>query len=190
MTTETEELADEALPATVDELAAWVGQTSALEVQTQAGWWLRSLSIAQAELERLQAMEEAEVSRVRRFYARQGRATRDRADALTRSLEALTELVSMPKGKKSLALTYGTIGRKTQPAALRITDDAAAVAFAKAQGLVDAVKVTEKPVHKVLSALLLADAVEGCELPDGIELVPAREVAVVTPNTLGAQEVL
>jgi phage host-nuclease inhibitor protein Gam len=182
MEIETEE---EALPATVEELRAWMTTAPRVDIESQAGWWLRSLALVHEEMERVAERQQAETGRIRAHYTRVLTPLRDRAAALERSLEALAADLTFDGKRKSLALTYGTIGRRTVPTAVKVTDDAAAVAFARSLGVLDAIKVTEKPVHKVLAPLVLSCA----EVPDGFEVTPAHDVAYVSTNSAAASGV-
>jgi phage host-nuclease inhibitor protein Gam len=182
-----ETVEQEQLPATVEEIAAWMAGASPAAVEAQASWWLRSLGEAQGEAQRLMERRDAELDMVARHYARALAPVQDRAAALERCLEAMAERMTYARGKKSLALAWGVVGRRTQPARVSVTDPDVALATIRTL-LPSAVRVKESVDVKAATPAVLAAVSEGVAV-DGFELVPAKDVAYATPNSAAAQGV-
>jgi phage host-nuclease inhibitor protein Gam len=176
----------EALPETAEDLRGWMAGAARADVEAQAGWWLRSLAFVTDDLTRVDEREEAEVARIRAHYARIRNPLRDRAAALERSLEALAAELTFDGRKKSLALTYGTLGRRTQPARVAVIDKDAALAWARKVGCV---RVTEAVDVKTAAPTVLALVAETGEVPDGWEYVAEHETAYVKTNSAAASGV-
>jgi phage host-nuclease inhibitor protein Gam len=188
MLTEMEEAPD-VLPATKDEVTEWVKGAPVRDVEVQAAWWLRRLAEVQAEVEAIDARRDGEVARIEAHYARQRAPLTALALQLEMTCEAVAEVLTYPKGKKSVSFTYGVIGKRENPESIKIVDAAAAVAFAKAEKIADAIKTEEKPVHKVLAPVVLALRAGGKPVPAGFEYAAAADVPYVKPNSAAASGV-
>lgn len=176
---------EDALPATVDEIAAWMATASVAAIEAQAGWWLRSLATAQTEMAALDARHDAELELINAHYARLRAPLADHTAALERCLTAMAERITLPRNRKSIELAYGTIGRRTVPARVGVVDKAAALEWAKRVG---AVRVKEEVDVKAATPTVLAMVAESGEVPDGWEYVAEHESAVVKPNSRAGVE--
>jgi phage host-nuclease inhibitor protein Gam len=177
----------EELPATVEEIDAWMADASPAAVEAQASWWLRSMAILDVEVARIDAREEAELERVRSHYAAQRAPLTERHDALERCVLAMAERVQYPKGKKSLALAWGTIGSRTQPQRVAVVDAERAVRLMR-DLLPSAIRVKESVDVRAATPAVL-NAVAAGIVPDGFEVVPEHEKAYATPNSAAASGV-
>ena len=177
----------EQLPASVADIEAWMADASPAAVEAQASWWLRSLGTALAERERLEARRDAERALVDAHYARLITPLTDHAAALERCLEALAERITYERGRKSLSLAWGVVGRRTNPARVAVVDADAALATIRTL-LPSAVRVKESVDVKAATPAVMAAVSEGVAV-DGFEVVPAAEVAYAKPNSAAASGV-
>jgi phage host-nuclease inhibitor protein Gam len=135
---------------------------------------MRQQTALTAEVCAIDEREEAELALIRSHYATQRTPRADRIAALERCVLAIAERLTFAKGKKSVALTWGTIGRRTKPEAVEVADEALALAFAKT--LAGGVKVTEKPVLAVVKPAVLARLADGGEEVEGFTIVPEHDL--------------
>jgi phage host-nuclease inhibitor protein Gam len=175
--------APDTLPATVQELHTWMATASAAAVDAQAGWWLRSLALATRDSCALEERRDAERALVDAHYARALAPLADQIAGLERTLRALADRITLPKGRKSVALTWGLVGRKSVPARASVVDAVTALTFARAAG---ALRITEAVDVKKAAPLVLALVAESGEVPDGWEFHAAHEAPVVTLNSRAA----
>lgn len=181
---DTEEAA-EALPATREDVVGWMTDAPRVEVETQAGWWLRSLAEVEAQVAALDAREEGELERIRRHYARYRAPLAERRDALERCLDVVAEALTFTKGK-SLALTYGTIGRRTVPARIAVIDAETALATIRTL-LPSAVRIKESVDVKAATPAVMSAIGDGVDVP-GFELVPTHEAPYAKTNGLALSQ--
>lgn len=79
-------------------------------------------------------------------------------------------------GKKSVSLPHGEIGFRSSGESMVIRDDAAALAFAKANGI--PVKVKEEVQKKPLTDYFRSTG----EVPEGCEVVPGKDALFIRPK--------
>lgn len=171
---------EDTLPTTVEEVQTWVASAPRTELEAQAGWWLRSLAKAQHEAATIDAREEAELERLRAHYAKQREPIVYRIGALERSLEAVAELIAFEGKRKSVALAWGTIGRRSVGEKMQVTDDEAALVFARS--VEGATKSVEKIVAAVATAAALARMKETGEEVGGFTFTAEHEKAFAKVN--------
>lgn len=176
------ETEQETLPASVEEVAAWVGSAAAADVEATAGWWLRRLGEVEAEITRLETREEAELARVRAHYAALRAPLETRAGGFRRAVEAVAASVKWGK-RKSIDLAWGTFGVRTKPARVEVVDPVKALAWAR-QHAPDAVVVKESVAQRVVAPKILAIVAESGEEVEGFSYHPAIEQPYATPSSL------
>lgn len=87
-------------------------------------------------------------------------------------LRTLIRVVKMPKGKKSRTLPNGVFGKRSRPAHIEFTDNAAAVAYAVEHGL----RVKQEPLKTPFMELVKADPAVVDELAKaGVVYTPKDE---------------
>jgi phage host-nuclease inhibitor protein Gam len=141
----------------------------AFHIQDEAGanWYLRKLANLDAEKKRIKAQADAALKRIES----EENALRFRFDAQLQAW-AKSEIETRYKGrKKSLILLQGTIGYKTRPEQVRISDEGAASEYAARLGRYQRV-VLDTQAYRQTAAEALSDR---GELLPGVELVPAEE---------------
>ncbi len=89
---------------------------------------------------------------------------------------AIAERASYGRGRKSLALTWGTIGRRTVPARVSVADPEIALATIRTL-LPSAVRVKESVDVRAATPAVLASLSDTGALPDGFEYEAEHEKA-------------
>lgn len=150
---------------------------TAVEIDAFASDLLRLLGEAEADRARYEEALTAEIQRLRmRYGARINRAA-IRANMLRRSVCALAETQDFGgKKKKSREVGYGSYGRRFVPAAVKIVDQAQAIAWAEAEqlGVVEIIEMKKLP-HKVLAPIVLDIVRETGEVPPGFDVIAEHE---------------
>lgn len=167
----------EALAAELD------GPVSDAQLDAVASEVCRRLQEIDAELQRYSEAEDAEIGRIQLRYAGLTQPlAKDRAAYETIGRE-VAERADFGK-KKSRQVGFGSYGRKHRPERVKILDNEAAVAFARALGIPDAVKVetVEKPVHNAIAPVVLAQIHATGEIPVGFEHEAERDEPWVKSN--------
>lgn len=137
--------------------------TFAVTDQASAEWVLARFLDADADIAKAEAI-------VRNAQAILKRAKSRRASLEGRFLPELAEYAkqNLPKGGKTFSTMYGAVSFRATPAKVRVVDEEAALAWARANAP-EAVKVEES----ILVSKLPKDLVE--EAPQGFEVVEAGE---------------
>lgn len=137
----------------------------------------RRLGGVRADLARYAEAEQAEIARIRMRYEAVREPLQRRAADLEAIGKDLAERADFGSKKKSRSVGFGSYGRKIKREHVRITDDAAAVEFARARGIEGGVKVEtiEKPVHKAIEPVVIAHVHETGEVPAGFEHEAERD---------------
>lgn len=148
--------------------------TSDAQLDAMASHVLGLMAECDLDTARYREAMAAEVARIHMRYEALFTPIVARRGMLERWALDIAERVDYGK-KKSRAVGNGTIGKRTKPERIEIVDDAVALAFAKAHPVDGAIKVTEKPVHKVLAPQVLALVHATGELPAGFEHHPESE---------------
>jgi len=122
-----------------------------------------------AEAERVKAQLKAYLDELEAKQTRLWSVLGPRAEAAARKLLA--------GGKtKSLKLAFGTVGFRTTPADFKVDDDAAVIAWAKANGFFEWVRVKEELSRSAMKGSLKSpDGGTGGELPPGVTYTEAAE---------------
>lgn len=162
------------LPTDADEAAelASIGielQHPASDAQLDAlvSYWLGEMAAADADLARYQEALDAEIARLRLRYDAFMRPVQARRAAYEQAVCVAAERADFGK-KQSRAVGNGTYGRRRVPAALRIVDRDATLAWARQQAP-HLVRQTIK--EDVLQKPLQQWFEESGEVPDGAEYV-------------------
>ena len=147
------------------------GPTTDAQLDAAASEICRRLGEANAELDRYEEAESAEVARIEMRYAALCEPVQKRISQLEELGREIARRADFGK-KKSRDVGFGSYGRKKKSERVKIIDAAAAIAFARAQEIDGAVEVetVEKPVHKVLEPAVIeyVRKHEG-EVPPGFE---------------------
>lgn len=129
----------------------------------KASWAIDKILIARERVERVKAQ----------FQAALDQAELEARDAEVFFLPLLEEWyeANPPRKGKSIKLPHGTIGKRTVPGGPRVVDPDAVLAWAKEHGIPGIVKVTET----ISKTAAIEYAKTTGDLPDGVEVVEARE---------------
>jgi hypothetical protein len=131
---------------------------------SSANWLIRKITECRAYRERVERWAAAEIKR----------AEREEAFFLTRfggQLETWArQQIAKQHGRKSLRLPAGTVGFRTEPTRLAVTDEPALLAWCKAR-LPSAVKVVER----VLKSSLKDHVRTTGEVPSGAEVTGGQQ---------------
>lgn len=166
----------EAYLASLDPVPSGEYGASAAELDARIDVYLAKLGELETEIARNAEIADRRVQMIRAWEAEaNGRLDRE-AGWLRQAVASLAEGYDYGK-KKSRALPHGTFGVRQGRDTLEIRDQAAAVAFAQANGLPVVTSVGKTPLMEHLKAT--------GEVPDGCELRAATSVFFVQPA--GAQ---
>jgi phage host-nuclease inhibitor protein Gam len=175
--------AESVLPTEQDELAELAsigivldGPTTDAQLDAAASEICRRLGEAQAELDRFEEAESAEVARIEMRYMALCEPIEKRIAQLEELGREIARRADFGK-KKSRAVGFGSYGRKTKREHVKIVDEAAAIAFARECAIPGGVKVetVEKPVHKAIEPVVIAHVHATGEVPAGFEHEAERD---------------
>lgn len=140
--------------------------------ESSACWLLRQLANIQAEQQRIKAQAEAMIARLQTDHDRLTHLFGNELEAWAR-----TELLRRGGRRKSLHTLQGSLGFRTVPASVRITDERAALDYARArpEQFPRAVYTEERLRTGVYSVLAKRAMQQTGEVMPGVELIPERE---------------
>ncbi len=143
--------------------------------QSAAEWVLQRMMEEEAQLLALDSMERAIASNIQKLRGRHANRRRFLDFRFRSELEAFAR--ANLRGKlKTWSCPYGKVSFRNQAAGVEITDEPAAIAWAKALGRTDAVKTTEKLLlSKIKDAILADPPPEG----HGLAIKEARETVSI-----------
>lgn len=135
---------------------------------------LAAIRTRQAELTRHENAEAAEIQRIRARYATPKQRIKERISALEGLLGVVAEGLDYGK-KKSRIVGNGTVGFRTTPERVAVTDSTALLAWAAANAPT-LIKVETK--QSVPQAAVKDHLTSTGELPEGCELIPSAQKLV------------
>lgn len=143
-----------------------------VDTMDKADWALRTMGRAQAEIDRIETTAAALKARIDERLELVTKGQRNTIAAMEAFLRPWADVeVAKANGKRSVKLLSGTVGYRQSPASLDVQDEIAAVAWLKANGHTDMVRVKEEvqkaPVKKLIET--------AGELPDGVMLRPGAQ---------------
>lgn len=152
------------------------GPTTDAQLDAAASEICRLLGQAQADLNRFEEAESAEIARIEMRYATLCEPVEKRIARLEELGREVARRADFGK-KKSRDVGFGSYGRKLKREHVRIVDTAAAIEFAKARGIPDAIKVEtiEKPVHRAIEPVVIEHVHSTGEVPTGFEHEAERD---------------
>lgn len=158
--------------------AAAEGEAAAREAERLVNQLLGVKRGVLLQVDRNEALRRDEVLRAGRWLDRVNEPLRRRLHYLDRWIRAVAEYVEFPGKAKSRNLPRGVVGFRTNPERIAVTDDAAALSWAKAKGL-------PTNVEERVGVAVLAKAWKESgkrDLPAGCTVVPAEETFYADPS--------
>lgn len=178
-------VAEQLAEAYQDEHDAVVREGWRIESLEAADWALRRLAELQRQVDENNEVCRASVERMkertRKLNASAERGVAFFAGALQQYAEAHREQLLGKGKKKSRGLPSGDIGWRTVPEKVAVLDEAAAIAWARAQPVESELLRIREEVSK---PALAAHYRETGEVPPGCDVTPAREEFQAKPATI------
>ncbi len=138
-----------------------------IDTQEKAEWALRKCSTAEARIAENTQIAQALKARIDARLAQINAQPERTLESMTELLRPYAETEVAKGGKaKSVKLLCGTLGFRTAPASVVVTDETAALAWLEANGHAECIRTKREVSKSEVKALITAKG----EVPEGIEL--------------------